>query len=77
MTNNIINMTQTQLNDWLMPIVDCSLFASHERLATLLAESADREALETELREFYEGYCGLAFELEEPEGITTFNIAGI
>ena len=67
MTNNITNMTQAQLTAWLMPIVDCSLFESRERLVALLAENADRDALETELREFYEGYCGLAFELEEHE----------
>ena len=67
MTHNITNMTQAQLTAWLMPIVDCSLFESRERLATLLAESADRDTLETELREFYEGYYGLAFELEEHE----------
>ncbi|MDE0685101.1 MAG: hypothetical protein OXI63_19425 [Candidatus Poribacteria bacterium] len=67
MTNNIINMTQTQFSAWLVPIVDRPLFASRERLVALLAENADRAALETELQEFYEGYCGLAFELEEPE----------
>ncbi|MXV73516.1 hypothetical protein F4Z99_04460 [Candidatus Poribacteria bacterium] len=67
MTNNIINMTQTQFSTWLVPIVDRPLFASRERLVALLAENADRAALEAELQEFYEGYCGLAFELEEPE----------
>ena len=64
---NIADMSQTQFSSWLMPIVDRSLFESRERLMTLLSQNADRDALEAEFREFYEGYCGLAFELEEPE----------
>ena len=60
-------MTHAQFSDWLTPIVNCPLFESRERLIALLAENADGAALETELQEFYEGYCGLAFELEEPE----------
>ncbi len=67
MKHNITDMTHAQFSDWLTPIVNCPLFESRERLIALLAENADRAALETELQEFYEGYCGLAFELEEPE----------
>ena len=67
MTHNITKMTHAQFSTWLVPIVDRPLFESRERLVTLLAENTDREALETEFQEFYEGYCGLAFELEEPE----------
>ena len=67
MKHNITGMTHAQFSTWLTPIVNCPLFESRERLVALLAENADRTALETELREFYEGYCGLAFELEEPE----------
>lgn len=67
MKHNIIDMTQTQFSDWLAPIVEQSLFASRERLVALLTENADRESLRAEFREFYEGYCGLAFELEAPE----------
>ena len=67
MKHNITDMTHTQFSTWLMPIVDLSLFVSRERLVELLAKNADRDALESELREFYEGYCGLAFELEAPE----------
>ena len=67
MRHNITGMTHAQFSDWLAPIVNCPLFESRERLIALLAENADRAALETELQEFYEGYCGLAFELEEPE----------
>ena len=60
-------MTHAQFSTWLVPIIDRPFFQSRERLVALLAENADRNALETELQEFYEGYCGLAFELEEPE----------
>ena len=67
MARNITDMTHVQLSTWLTPIVDRSLFESRERLMSLLAENTDRDALESEFREFYEGYCGLAFELEAPE----------
>ena len=67
MTHDITDMTHAQFSTWLVPIVDRPLFESRERLVVLLAENADRAALETELQEFYEGYCGLAFELEEHE----------
>ena len=67
MTHDITKMTDARFNAWLVLIIDCSFFESRERLVALLAENADRDALETELQEFYEGYCGLAFELEAPE----------
>ena len=67
MTHDITAMTHAQFSTWLVPIIDRPFFQSRERLVALLAENADRDALETELQEFYEGYCGLAFELEEPE----------
>ncbi len=67
MTHDITKMTHAQFTTWLVPIIDCPFFESRERLVALLAENADKDALETELQEFYEGYCGLAFELEEPE----------
>lgn len=67
MKHNITGMTHAQFRDWLTPIVNCPLFESRERLVAVLAENADRDALEAELQEFYEGYCGLAFELEEHE----------
>ncbi|RKU30636.1 hypothetical protein C6499_05835 [Candidatus Poribacteria bacterium] len=67
MKHNITDMTHAQFSDWLTPTVNCPLFESRERLVALLAENANRDALETELQEFYEGYCGLAFELEEHE----------
>ncbi|MCY3741023.1 MAG: hypothetical protein OXH00_08375 [Candidatus Poribacteria bacterium] len=67
MTHDLTSMTHAEFSTWLAPIIACSLFESRERLVALLAENADKDALETELQEFYEGYCGLAFELEEPE----------
>lgn len=67
MKHNITSMSHAQFSTWLIPMVDRALFEARERLVSLLAENADRDALESEFREFYEGYCGLAFELEEHE----------
>ena len=67
MTHNTADMTHAQFSHWLTPIVEQFLFESRERLVVLLAENAEREALVAELREFYEGYCCMAFELEAPE----------
>lgn len=67
MKHNIADMTHAQLSTWLVPMSDCSLFESRERLVALLAENTNRDALESEFREFYEGYCGLAFEFEASE----------
>ena len=67
MKHDITDMTHTQFSTWLTPIVERSLFESRERLVALLTENTDRESLVAEFREFYEGYCGLAFELETPE----------
>lgn len=67
MPHDITSMTHAAFRTWLTPIIDCLFFESRERLVALLAENADRDALDTEFREFYEGYCELAFELEEPE----------
>ena len=67
MKHDITEMTYTQFSNWLMPMIEHPLFESRERLVALLVKNADRAALETELREFYEDYCGLAFELEAPE----------
>ncbi len=56
-----------QFDNWLVSIVNEKLFVSRKRLVALLAEGAPHEELEKEFREFFEGYCGLAFELEECE----------
>ena len=53
--------------DGLQPFVERLLFTSRERLVALLAQAADRAALETEFREFFEGYIGLGFLLEDAE----------
>lgn len=67
MTPNITNMTSQQLIDWLLPIVDVEIFRSRELLIALLAGDSPHEELEEEFREFFEGYCDLAFELEAYE----------
>ena len=64
MTPNIPDMTSQQLLDWLAPIVDVEIFASREKLITLLAGDNLHEALEQEFREFFNGYYTLALELE-------------
>ena len=53
--------------DGLQPFVERLLFTSRERLVALLAQDAERAALETEFREFFEGYIGLGFLLEDAE----------
>ena len=53
--------------DGLQPFIERLLFTSRERLVALLAQDADRAALETEFREFFEGYIGLGFLLEDEE----------
>ena len=65
MENTIIH--SAQFNNWLASIVNEEIFASRKQLVALLAEGAPHEELEEEFREFFEGYCGLAFELEEYE----------
>ena len=64
---NITELTPEQFRDWIQSLVNESLFESRERLVALLANNADRAALEAELRDFFEDYCGLAFELEDHE----------
>lgn len=64
MIPNITDITSQQLLDWLTPIVNEDIFTSRQKLAALLAEGAPQEELEEEFREFFEDYCGLAFELE-------------
>ena len=67
MAPNITKITSQQLLDWLAPIVDVEIFASREKLITLLAGDNLHEALEQEFREFFNGYYTLALELEESE----------
>lgn len=67
MIPNVTDITSQQLCDWLTFIVNEDIFTSRERLSALLAKDAPHAELEEEFREFFEGYCGLAFELEEYE----------
>ena len=67
MIPNVTDMTSQQLYNWLTSIVNEDIFTSRERLIALLAKDAPYTELEEEFREFFEGYCGLAFELEEYE----------
>ena len=57
----------TFTSDGIQPFVERLLFTSRERLVALLAQDADRAALETEFREFFEGYIGLGFLFEDYE----------
>lgn len=57
-----------QFNDWLASIVDTEIFASRQKLITLLEQNNSHEALAQEFREFFNGYYALALELEECEG---------
>ena len=67
MTLNITKITSQQFRDWVASIVSGDIFTSRERLIALLAKDAPHDELEEEFREFFEGYCGLAFELEAYE----------
>ena len=65
MENTIIH--SEQFNNWLASIVEEDIFASREKLMMLLENDSSHEALEREFREFFNGYCALALELEEHE----------
>ena len=68
MIEKIANMTSKQFCGWLRErIVDGLLFTSREKLITLLAADNSHELLEREFREFFNGYYGLAFWLEDQE----------
>ena len=69
MTSNIKEMLPEEFRIWILPIIGGTLFESRERLMKLLTDDADRTAIETEFREYFEGYCGLAFSLEEHEEV--------
>jgi len=62
------DMTPAQFRYWLHLIVNESLFADRDKLATLLAHNADREILAEGFREFFEAYSyDWAFELDAQE----------
>ena len=64
---DVRSLTPKQFRDWIGRVVAESLFTARNRMVVLLAENADRAALEEEFREFFEEYLGIAFELEAPE----------
>lgn len=67
MTPNITKITSQQFRNWLTLVVNGDIFTSRERLIAMLAKDAPYIELEEEFREFFNGYCGLALELEESE----------
>ena len=65
---SLTDMTPVQFRDWLLLIVNESLFAGRDKLAALLAENVDREILAEGFREFFEAYSyDLAFDLDANE----------
>ena len=67
MTQNIRKITSQEFRDWVVSIVNEDIFTSRERLSTLFTKDAPLEELEEEFREFFNGYYGLALELEAYE----------
>ena len=67
MKTNITDMLPQQFHTWLASLANEEIFVSREKLITLLAADSSHEALEQEFREFFNGYYGLALELEEHE----------
>ena len=50
------DMTDKQFREWLLPIVEHTLFAYRERILELLTIDADRDTLTEAFREFFEAY---------------------
>lgn len=62
------NMTHEQFHEWLLPIVEHTLFVDRERILELLTVGADRDTLTEAFREFFEAYYyDVAFELDRCE----------
>ena len=62
------DMTHKQFREWLLPIVEHTLFVDRERLLELLTIDADRDMLTEAFREFFEAYYyDVAFELDRYE----------
>lgn len=76
MAPNNKKITSQQIRDWVTSIVNEDIFTSRERLIALFAKDAPRAELEEEFREFFNGYCGLALELEEYEDSVLKDISG-
>ncbi len=67
METDLTELTHAQLCALLESIVNSRFFDSCQCVTALLAENATKDALEEEFREFFEGYYGLAFSLEDYE----------
>lgn len=76
MTPNITKITSQQFRDWVASIVNGDIFTSRERLIALLAKDAPHDELEEEFREFFNGYYGLALDLEAYEDSVLKDING-
>ena len=62
------DMTDKQFREWLLPIVEHTLFVYRERILELLTIDADRDTLTEAFREFFEAYYyDVAFELDRYE----------
>ena len=62
------DMTYKQFREWLLPIVEHTLFADRERFLKLLAIDVDRDTLTEAFREFFEAYYyDVAFRLDRHE----------
>ncbi|MCG9133125.1 hypothetical protein J5I95_15720 [Candidatus Poribacteria bacterium] len=62
------DMTHKQLREWLLPIVEHTLFLDREKILELLTIDADRDTLTEAFREFFEAYYyDVAFELDRHE----------
>ena len=62
------DMTHKQLREWLLPIVEHTLFVCRGRILELLKIDTDRDILTEAFREFFEAYYyDVAFELDRYE----------
>ena len=76
MTPNITKITSQQFHDWVLSIVNGDIFTSRERLIAMLAKDAPHDELEEEFCEFFNGYYGLALDLEAYEDSVLKDISG-
>lgn len=64
----LTDMTPAQFRNWLLPIVEHSLFVDCEQLVAALMTDADRDTLAEAFRKVFEGYYyDVAFELDRHE----------
>lgn len=62
------DMTYKQFREWLLPLVEHTLFVCRERILELLTIDTDRDTLTEAFREFFEAYYyDVAFELDRYE----------